>query len=94
MTVTSFLILLLIAGICGATAQAVVGYSRGGCLASVGLGLVGALLGSWLSRAVGLPALFVFDVGGANIPLVWTIIGAALVVLVVSLVQRSSAPRR
>lgn len=94
MTLTSFLILLLIAGICGAMAQAVVGYSRGGCLASVGLGLVGALLGSWLSGVAGLPALFVLDVGGANIPLVWTIIGAALVVLLVSLVQRSSAPRR
>lgn len=88
MTLTSFLILLLIAGICGAMAQAVVGYSRGGCLASVGLGLVGALLGSWIARAAGLPDLYVIQVGGANIPLVWTIIGASLVVLIVSLMTR------
>lgn len=88
MTLTSFLILLLIAGICGALAQAVVGYSRGGCLASIGLGLVGAVLGSWIARELALPELYIIGVGGANIPLVWTVIGASLVVLLVSLANR------
>lgn len=88
MTLTSFLILLLIAGICGAIAQAVVGYTRGGCFASVGLGLIGALLGSWIARQAGLPDLYVIRVGGADVPLVWTIIGASLVVLLVALAKR------
>lgn len=91
MTLASFLVLLLIAGICGAVAQAIVGYSRGGCLASIGLGLIGALLGSWIAQQAGLPDIYVIQVGGAGIPLVWTIVGASLVVLLVTLVNR---PRR
>src|SRR5262245_19469378 len=41
MTLLDFLILLLVAGICGAVGQAIVGYSRGGCLASIALGFIG-----------------------------------------------------
>ena len=35
-----FLILLIVAGICGSLAQALVGYSRGGCLVSVVIGFI------------------------------------------------------
>ena len=52
------LLLLLIAGICGAIGQAIGGYSHGGCLVSIALGFIGALLGSWLARQLGLPELF------------------------------------
>ncbi len=88
MTLGAFLVLLLVAGVCGAVGQAIAGYSRGGCLASIGLGLVGALLGTYLSRALGLPELFALQVGGTSLPIVWTIAGAALIVLIVSLVSR------
>ncbi|HVS02620.1 MAG TPA: hypothetical protein VMT16_07620 [Thermoanaerobaculia bacterium] len=86
MTIVEWLILLLIAGVCGAIAQALVGYSRGGCLAAVAVGFIGALLGAWLSRLAGLPELFLVDVGGARFPIVWSIIGAALFVAVLSLI--------
>ena len=42
MTLGEFLVFLLIAGICGAIAQSLVGYSHGGCLVSIALGLIGA----------------------------------------------------
>jgi uncharacterized membrane protein YeaQ/YmgE (transglycosylase-associated protein family) len=45
MSILEFLVLLVIAGVCGAVAQALTGVSRGGCLISIALGLIGALLG-------------------------------------------------
>lgn len=48
MTLLDFLILLLIAGICGALGQAIAGFSRGGCLVSIALGFVGAVCRSFL----------------------------------------------
>jgi uncharacterized membrane protein YeaQ/YmgE (transglycosylase-associated protein family) len=55
MTVVEFILLLVVAGICGAVAQALVGYSRGGCLVAMALGFIGALLGTWMARALDLP---------------------------------------
>lgn len=85
MTVIDFLLLLLIAGICGAIGQAVTGFSRGGCLVSIGLGFVGALIGTWVARGLGWPPILLILVGGTEFPVVWSIIGAALFVAVVSL---------
>lgn len=78
MTFVEFLVLLLVAAICGAVAQAVTEYSHGGCLVSIVLGFIGALVGIWLARLTGLPELFAVEVGGTRIPIVWTIIGGAL----------------
>jgi uncharacterized membrane protein YeaQ/YmgE (transglycosylase-associated protein family) len=83
-----FLILLLVAGICGALGQAIVGYSHGGCLVSIALGFIGALLGTWLAGALHLPELLMIPAGGMNFPIIWSIIGAALFVAVITLVTR------
>lgn len=82
------LVLLLIAGVCGAIGQAIGGYSRGGCLVSIALGFIGALLGSWLAGKLGLPELLSIPVGGAKFPVIWSIIGAALFVALINLVSR------
>lgn len=82
---------LIVAAICGAIGEALVGYSPGGLFVSIAIGLVGALLGTWLARQLGLPALLTFSFGGESIELLWTILGAALLVLLVSLLRR---PRR
>ncbi len=88
MSLIDLLILLLIAGLCGATAQAIVGYSRGGCLAAVGLGFIGALIGMWLARQLALPAIFTMNVGGTSFPVVWAILGACILVGLISLAGR------
>jgi uncharacterized membrane protein YeaQ/YmgE (transglycosylase-associated protein family) len=82
------LVLLLIAGVCGALGQAISGYSHGGCLVSIALGFIGALLGSWLAAQLHLPELLVVPVGGTHFPVVWSIIGAALFVALINLISR------
>jgi uncharacterized membrane protein YeaQ/YmgE (transglycosylase-associated protein family) len=89
-TIVELLLLLLIAGVCGSLAQALTGFHRGGCLLSVALGFIGALVGMWLARSLGLPEPFVVRLGGGTFPVVWSIIGATAVVIVVSLLT----PRR
>ena len=81
-----FLVLLLVGGIIGSIGQAIVGHSRGGCLVSIALGFIGALVGTWLARALNLPDLFVLTIGGTNLPIVWSIIGCAIVVGIVAAV--------
>jgi uncharacterized membrane protein YeaQ/YmgE (transglycosylase-associated protein family) len=88
MTVLEFLLLLIIAGICGSLAQALAGYSHGGCLVSIALGFIGALLGTWLARQLGLPELLAVQVGDRTFPIIWSIIGAALFAALLSLVTR------
>ena len=89
MTLLDVLILLLVAGICGALGQAIAGYSRGGCLVSIALGFVGALLGMWIARLMGLPEMFPIRIGGTSFPIIWSIIGSALFVAVLTLITRS-----
>jgi len=88
MTLFDLLILLIVAGICGALGQAISGFSRGGCLVSIALGFVGAVVGMWIARALGLPELFPVRIGTTNFPIVWSIIGAALFVAVIALLTR------
>lgn len=83
------LILLLIAGICGSIGQAIAGYSRGGCLVAIAIGFIGALVGPWIANALGLPELFVMDIGGQRFPIIWSIIGSAIFVAIISLITRN-----
>lgn len=85
MNVIEILVLLLVAGLCGAAGQALTGYSRGGCLGSIAVGFVGALLGIWLARVLGLPMVFAVNVGGTSFPIVWSIVGGALFVALLSM---------
>ena len=88
MTILEFFLLLLIAGVCGSVAQALVGYSHGGCLVSIALGFIGALFGTWLARQIGLPELLNVQLGDRSFPIIWSIIGAALFAAVLSLISR------
>ncbi len=92
MSLIDFLILLLVAGACGALGQSIAGYSHGGCLMSIALGFIGALLGTWLARTLELPHLLAVSVGGREFPVIWSIIGAALFVALLHLIS-SHRPR-
>ena len=86
MTVLDFVILLVVAGVCGALGQAIVGYSRGGCLASIAVGFIGALLGAWIARSLGLPEMISLVIGDQPFPIIWSILGSALFVAVIALI--------
>ncbi len=87
MTLMGLLFLLLIAAVIGAIGQALAGYSVGGCLVSIALGFVGALLGGWLAAEVGLQDPFPITIEGHTFPLIWSIIGSALFVALLSLIS-------
>jgi len=89
MTIWDFLILLLVAGICGAIGQAIAGSGRGSCLVAIALGFIGALFGLWLARLMNLPEVFALNVGDTSFPILWSIIGAAIFVAILSLFTRS-----
>ena len=91
MTLFEWIVLFIIAGLCGALGQAISGYTRGGCLVSIALGFIGALIGVWLARQFGLPELFAVRIGDKNFPVIWSIIGSALFVAVISLISRRRA---
>ncbi len=88
MTLGGFLLLLLIAGVCGSLAQAITGYSHGGCLVSIALGFIGAIVGTWLANLLGFGEILAVQVGGKSFPIVSSIIGAALFVAVLNLLKR------
>ncbi len=89
MTLIDFILLLVVAGVCGSLGQAITGHSRGGCLVSVALGFIGAVFGLWLARLFGLAEFLPLNIGGTRFPAIWSIIGAALFVAVISLLTRS-----
>lgn len=78
MTLVGVLVLLVIAGVCGSIGSGLAGYSHKGCLASIVFGFVGAWLGSWMAGQVHLPLLYVWHFRGESFPVVWSIIGAAI----------------
>jgi uncharacterized membrane protein YeaQ/YmgE (transglycosylase-associated protein family) len=88
MSLLGVLVLVLIAAVCGAIGQALVGYSVGGCLVSAVVGLVGAFLGHWLARQLGLPPLLEIQVDGQSFPIVWSIVGSVILVAIAALFSR------
>ncbi len=88
MQLLDFIILLVVAGVCGALGQAIAGFKRGGLLVAIALGFIGALVGVWLARLLKLPEFLTLQVGSTAFPIVWSIIGAALFVAVLSFLSR------
>jgi uncharacterized membrane protein YeaQ/YmgE (transglycosylase-associated protein family) len=88
MSLIGFLILLVIAAICGALGQAIAGYSLGGFLVSIVVGFIGAWLGTWLAGQIGLPELFVVNIDGEPFPIIWAIVGSAILAILIGLITR------
>jgi uncharacterized membrane protein YeaQ/YmgE (transglycosylase-associated protein family) len=86
-TPLGLLVFLLIAAICGAIGNAIGNGGRSGCLISTVLGLIGALLGSWIAHRLHLPEPMVVRVSGNHFPVLWSIIGSALFVGVLNLLS-------
>ena len=91
MTIVDFVILAVVAAICGMIGESLVGYSVGGCLTSAVIGYIGAFIGLWVARQFGLPEIFTVSVGGSSIPILWSIIGSAVLVGALALIRRVTA---
>lgn len=86
-TITGLLILLLIAGICGAIGRAIAGGSGGGFIVSIACGFIGALFGTFIAHYLHLPELMLITVDRHPFPILWSIIGAAVFVALVHLLS-------
>lgn len=85
MSLESLLILLLVAGICGAIGQAITGSWSGGILGSIVIGFIGWLFGAWLAGRLGMGELLPLNIGGWSFPILWSIIGSTLIGLLLNL---------
>src|SRR5690606_18606519 len=88
MTPAEWILLLIIAAICGAVGQSLAGFDLGGCFVSIIVGFIGAYIGLWIAGKFGLPEIFAVNVGGKTFPIVWAVIGSAVFTLVISLIRR------
>lgn len=77
--------LLIIVGICGAIAAWIVGYTPGGLLLSIIVGVIGAYLGGWLNSLlpfqIPIISLFTIEVGTTRFNLIWAIAGSVVLLL-------------
>lgn len=89
MTIIGFLLLLVVGAICGLIAEMIVGYSPGGFIASAVVGFLGALIGTWVAHAVHLPSLLAVTIENKSIEVAWAVLGAIILLSVLSLVRRS-----
>jgi uncharacterized membrane protein YeaQ/YmgE (transglycosylase-associated protein family) len=87
LTLESLVILFIVAGLTGVIAQRMVGYSHSGCLTSVAIGFIGGLIGTWAVKQFGLPVIYLLHVGTTPFPIVWAIIGAAVLVALLGLLR-------
>ena len=93
MTLLEVLLLVVVAGICGSLGQSIAGSSRGGCLVAIVIGFIGAMLGLWLARVLQLPEFLNLRIGEETFPLVWSVIGATLFVVMIRLLTDRRRPR-
>jgi uncharacterized membrane protein YeaQ/YmgE (transglycosylase-associated protein family) len=94
MTILGFLILLVIAALVGIVGQALAGYSLGGLVISAVVGFIGALLGMWIARTLGLPEPLPITVEGETFPIFWAVIGSALFTALIGLLTSRRRTRR
>ena len=76
-TLTGLLLLLIIAGICGAVGRALGGGTGGSFIVSIAVGL-------FMANTLHLPEILAVNIEGRPFPIVWSIIGGALLVALVN----------
>lgn len=93
MTLFGFLVLLLIAAICGGIGQSLAGYNVGGCFVSIVVGFIGAYIGLWVAKEMGLPHFLTINIEEKPFPIIWAIIGSAIFTFIVALLRRTFTGR-
>jgi uncharacterized membrane protein YeaQ/YmgE (transglycosylase-associated protein family) len=88
LTLPGLIILILIAALCGAIGRSIAGGTQGGCLVSIAVGFIGALLGSAIAHYFRLPEPLMLTITpGEHFPILWSIVGAAVFVAIVHLLS-------
>jgi len=88
MGVADFLVLLVIAGVCGFFSSKLMGAKRVNIVLMVVLGFAGAAVGKWIAGYFGLPLVLPLPIGASSFPLLWAFIGSVVVIGIVSAIQQ------
>jgi uncharacterized membrane protein YeaQ/YmgE (transglycosylase-associated protein family) len=88
MTLIGFLVLLIIAAVCGGIGQSLAGYNLGGCIVSIIVGFIGAYIGLWVAGKMGLPHFFTIIIDGKPFPIIWAVIGATIFTFGIALLRK------
>ena len=64
------------------------GYSLGGSPVSGIVGLIGAVIVNWLARTLGLPEPLLVNIQGQQFPIIWSVVGSAILVAIVGVLTR------
>lgn len=75
-----FIMVALIAIVCGSIAQLTSNYSRGGWIVNMGVAFVGAAAGVILSRQLNAPVIYDVKYRMVDFPIIYSLIGSALFV--------------
>jgi len=89
MPVISFLFMLIIASLTGALGAGLAGRHRTGCLPSIALGFIGAIIGSYVAQKIDLPLFFWLRFGSYKFPIIWAVFGSAIFVAFLNLLAPS-----
>ena len=94
MDLLQLLTLLVIAGICGAIAQWIVGFSPGSMLVSIIVGVIGAYLGTVVANLLHIPDLIPsFAIGNLPFNILWAVLGSILLLLMLRALRDSGRTR-
>jgi uncharacterized membrane protein YeaQ/YmgE (transglycosylase-associated protein family) len=88
MNILSILFMLLIAAVTGAIGANLAGRKKLGCITSIVLGFIGALIGTLIAQTLDLPLFIYIRFGSHHFPVIWAVIGAALFVAFLNLFTR------
>lgn len=82
-----FIFLLIVAAVLGGIGARLAGQSNNGCLTSIVLGLIGAMLGRWASNKLDLGDIWTITLSDTRIPVLSTVVGSALFVALLNLIK-------
>jgi uncharacterized membrane protein YeaQ/YmgE (transglycosylase-associated protein family) len=91
MSLWNFVMLLIVSAITGSIGESLAGFSRGGFLVSSAIGFIGAMIGMYLANYFKWPELFALRIGQHTFPVIWSIIGSMLFVMVIGWLTRKSS---
>lgn len=75
-----FIMIALVAIVCGSIAQLTSSYSRGGWIVNWGIAFFGALAGVVISRELSAPVIYDVQYRSVDFPIVYSLVGSALFV--------------
>ena len=87
MDLLELLILLVLAGLCGAVAELIVSYNPGGLLVTIIVGVIGAYIGNWIGGLLPLELPLTVQVDSVTFNLIWAVLGSLILLILIRTIR-------